>query len=93
MVRRNGLGRKDGTHLLQNGKLTLAGGMLREGEVDFVFLGGLPREADRAVGGVITIVGRPAQVRLIEQRALQLVVIIAHLIAGSVLPPESGEEP
>src|SRR6266571_2626453 len=93
MVGRGGFGRKDGTHLLQKRKYTLAGRVLRVGQVDFVFRSHLPREADRVVRGIITVVGAPGQVGLIEQRVLQLVVIVAYLIYGSVVPPVCNEEP
>src|SRR5262249_25587851 len=82
-----------GTYLLQKRKYALAGRVLGIREIHFVFGCRLPREADRVVRGVIAVVCTPAQVRLIEQRALQLVVIVAHLIYGSVLPAERSKEP
>src|SRR2546422_5672713 len=95
MVLRDGFGRNEGkgTHLLQYGKRTLAGRVLGVGEHDLVFRRGLQRQAERVVSGIITVVGRPAQVWLVEQRALSLVVVIAHLIQRSVLPPAGAEEP
>src|SRR5437879_170689 len=93
MVRRRGLGREDGTDLLQERKYTLAGWVLAVRQIHFVFRCRLPREANRVVGRVITVVGAPGQVRLVEQRVLQLVVIVAHLIYGPVVSPERGIEP
>ena len=95
MVLRDGFGRNEGkrTDLLQYGKRTLAGRVLSVGEHDFVFRRGLRCQADRVVGRIITVVSGPAHVWLVEQRALSLVVVIAHLIQGSVLPPAGTEEP
>ena len=53
----------------------------------------LPGKADRVVRGVITVVSAAAQVGLIKQCVLQLVVIVAHLIYGPVVAPVSEEEP
>ena len=39
------------------------------------------------------VVGRPAQIRLVEHGALSLVVVIARLIERSVLLPDGTEEP
>src|SRR5438128_508785 len=93
MVGRGGFGRKDGTHLLQKRKYTLAGWVLVVRQIHFVFRCHLPREANRVVGRVIAVVGAPRQVGLIEQRVLQLVVVVAYLIYGPVVSPEGGEEP
>src|SRR5262249_41743109 len=93
MVRRGGLGREDGTHLLQDRKYTLAGWVLGVRQIYFVFRCHLPRKADRVVGRVITVVGAPGEVRFIEQRVLQLVIVVAHLIYGPVVSPERGKEP
>ena len=46
MVFRDGFWRKEGAHLLQNCKRTLAGRMLRVGKNDLVLCRGLPREAE-----------------------------------------------
>src|SRR5882672_966231 len=64
------------TGCFQNGKHTLAGRVLGVGGDDLVLLSGLPRETERGVLGVIMVVGSPAQVRLVEQRTLSLVVVI-----------------
>src|SRR5436190_1439656 len=93
MVRRGGLGCEDGTDLLQERKYTLAGRVLVVRQIHFVFRSHLPRKADRVVGRVITVVSAPGQVRLIEQRTLQLVVVVAHLIYRPVVAPERGIEP
>src|SRR5206468_12621665 len=74
-------------------KHTLAGRVLGVGEIDFMFRRNLPGEADGVVARVIAVVCAPGQVRLIEQRALQLVVVIAGLIDGSIILPERAEEP
>src|SRR4030081_2640782 len=95
MVLRDGFGRNEGkgTHLLQYGKRALAGPVLGVGEHDLLFRRGLQRPAQRVVLGAITLVGRSAEVWLVEQGALSLVIVIAHLIEGSVLPPAGAEEP
>src|SRR2546426_8470891 len=93
MVLRGSFGSKDGAHLLQNRKYALAGWVLGVGEIHFVFRCRLPGKADRVVRGVITVVSAPAQVRLIKQGVLQLVVIVAHLIYRPVVAPVSEEEP
>ncbi len=46
MVFRDGFWRKEGTHLLQNCKGTLAGRMLRMGKDDLVLRRSLRREAE-----------------------------------------------
>src|SRR5262249_21879664 len=93
MVLRDGLWRKDWTHLLQYGKRALAGRMLGVGGHDLVLRRSLPRQAERVIIGVITVVGRPAQVRLVEQGTLSAVIVIADLSQRSVLPPPGTEEP
>src|SRR2546430_3595050 len=93
MVGRGGFRRKDGTHLLQKSKYTSTGWVLVVGQVHFMFRCRLPREADRVVRRVITVVSAPRQVRLIKQCVLQLVVIVAHLIYLPVVAPVSEEEP
>ena len=67
--------------------------MLGVGGHNLVLRRDLPREADRGVLGEITVVGPPAQVGLVEQGALSLVVVITHLKDGSVLRPGGAEEP
>src|SRR5262249_56187710 len=42
---------------------------------------------------VIAVVSAPGQVRRIEQRVLQLVVVVPHLIYLPVVSPERGKEP
>src|SRR5438034_1779204 len=81
------------TSCFQNRKHTLAGRVLGVGGDYLVLLRGLPREADRGVLGVIMVEGSPAQVWLVEQSALPLVVVIASLIDGSVFHPAGAEEP
>src|SRR5215831_11089231 len=93
MVRRAGLGRIDGAYLLQNRKYTLTSWVLAVREIHFVFRCRLPGKADRVVRGVITVVSAPGQIRLIEERVLQLVVVVAYLIYGPVVAPVSEEEP
>src|SRR5439155_26822831 len=96
MMFRGSLGRTEligRTGCFQNGKHTLAARVLGVGGDYLVLLRGLPREAERGVLGVIMVVGSPAQVWLVEQGALSLVVVIASLIDGSVFHAAGSEEP
>src|SRR5207244_6709419 len=85
--------REDRTHLFQKRKRTLAGRMVGEIAHEFVLCRGLPCETKRGVLGEVVVVGRPAQVRLVEHGPLALVVVVASLIERSVLVPRRAEEP
>ena len=96
MMLRGSFGRTEligGASCFQNRKHTLAGWVLGVGGDYLMLLRGLPREAERRVLGVIMVVGSSAQVWLVEQGTLSLVVVIASLIDGSVFHSAGAEEP
>src|SRR5688572_4020231 len=93
MVLAGGFGRPEWIRVLENPITALAGRVL--GMLDRDLLGGrrLPCEARRVVGGVIVRERRAAQVRLVEERAMALVVVIALLVLRAIEAAGRGEEP
>src|SRR4051812_20434280 len=58
-----------------------------------MLLGRFDREAAAQLLVIVAVEGRPAQIRLIEQRSGQFVVVIARRVAGCLVVAAAREKP